>query len=406
MSLPKLRASQRLSRETVILSIAAAFLFFACKGKGCGKKKGSDEKSKVEQKGPRKPDGREVETRRGPAPVSKALPIPSEADAAFEIHLVELRSLPVFKDLKRRLKGTLIDRFTSTMTSQCGLDLLTQVDGITGAVRFESNDAMLVAVGTGQMAAKTSACLPKLKQQRGLADLVLDRVKSHGYDAFDLKHESIPKVRFVRLDDNLFSLSAGDWLDLPTSMAQKAKASLRGSSYIYKIKKSLGRARISWLASLGVPPALRERLPSMASRIKTAGLGLDGDENGIKVLLSMDMRTASSASGLAGTARLFLPQLPKYNPAYAPFEPFIKKLVYTTKGPLLIVELALTNDELRRFFSVVNRMLRRYLVAPGTDEPDRPAGPSPKSLGPSKPKRPGRPAARKQPRKTARGAAR
>ena len=355
--------------------LAAGISMFAVAGcKGCGKKGAKTDKpgqaanasvnknagDPASRKPPHLPPGSGT-----PIPTT-SLPLPADADAVMEINVTEIRKLPVWPAFERRLYAEPFRRFIDLLKKNCGLDPLEQVEHLLGGVQFESSDGLVRVKGTEQMAKKVAKCVPKMAKAVKVSELTIRAVTSHGLAGAEFRFAKAPPVRFTELDENRFALAAGAWLDAAAALEKGKSPKLGPKSHIFKVRRTLGRANLAWIVFLGIPPGVKEVLPSMAAvaRVRTIGAALHRKTGSLVARVVLDMRKAKSAQGLASMLTNVLPQLKKLRPGFARFEPFLSKVKIKAKGPLLQAELELGDQEIKKLYSILTSIVKKYIPVP------------------------------------------
>jgi hypothetical protein len=355
--------------------LAASIGMFGIAGcKGCGKKSTKTDKPPEAANASGNKNGGEPGSRKPPrlppgdgTPIpTTSMPLPADADAVLEINVSELRKLPIWPAFERRLYAEPFRRFIDLLKKNCGLDPLAQVEHLLGGVRFESSDGLVRVKGTHQMAKKVAKCVPKMARAVKVSELTIRSVTSHGLAGAEFRFAKAPPVRFTELDENRFALAAGAWVDTAAALEKGKSPKLGPKSHIFKVRRTLGRANLAWVVFLGIPPGVKEVLPSMAAvaRVRTIGAALHRKTGSLVARVVLDMRQPKSAQGLAGMLTNVLPQLKKLRPAFARFDPFLSKVRIKAKGPLLHAEAELSDQQVKKLYGILTSILKKYIPVP------------------------------------------
>ncbi len=265
--------------------------------------------------------------------------LPLESDAFAFLSLTKLKSTPQW--------GLLAGLATSSPTyeaisSHCGVTLADLPDQAAAAMAYHRTDSTIRLSGRKFPADKIMACLPKLATEKGLT------AKPEGPHSLLFptpKGAACCDLRVTRTGPHELIVTVGE--AVKAQAAGKKRTPLGSNAKVFGLVDRVGGTDM-WFLSLGLPPELKNKLPSTnaVTQIRALALGVSLTDKGLALKLVVDMRSSKAAKDLASVLNRYLPGLDRYAVNLAPLKPIFSKLKIGAESNFLTVAIDLTWAEL------------------------------------------------------------
>ena len=326
-----------MKRLTILLLTAA----LAVGVQGCKKKKRASKKPATHQSA--RPDTRAARPSRpvtrpgrssGRSWAKLVSRLPLESDALVYLSLAKLKTTPQWGLISGVLSAAPLYK---SINAACGLTLADLPETAVAATAYHRQDTTILLSGPKFSADRILSCLPKLATQKGIT------WTPQGPTAglFTVESMLCCGLRVARTGAHELTLTMGE---AAKAQAQGQKRPQLGeNAKIFGLVDRVGGTDL-WLLSLGLPPAIKGKLPSAnaISQMRALALGINLTDQGLALKLVVDMRAKKAASDLAAVLNRYLPGLDRYAANLAQLKPIFSKLHIGADANFLTLSISLT----------------------------------------------------------------